>query len=141
MELAALSWAIGTLMMRLTITLPTEGPGRVDDAADQRLPVGAGAGGRADTQLSVQPRHVGQPGVRCVHQLRLCQIIWFGLAQSLPPATSAMSVMAIGADRHTQCHHRGGRGATGKFVAVVLVMSAIHSRAAARTPEAVGLTA
>ena len=127
MELAALSWAIGTLMMRrLTITLPTEALAVwmmlltsvclwVLALVTEPVP-----------SFQFSPAMWGSLVYGVFINYGFAQIIWFGLARNLPPATSAMSVMAIpligtlsativvGEVPHWQ-----------DYVAVVLVMSAI----------------
>lgn len=127
MELAALSWAIGTLMMRrLTITLPTEALAVwmmlltsvclwVLTLVAEPIP-----------SFQFSPAMWGSLVYGVFINYGFAQIIWFGLARNLPPATSAMSVMAIpligtlsativvGEVPHWQ-----------DYVAVVLVMSAI----------------
>ena len=127
MELAALSWALGTLLMRrATLTLPTEALVVwmmlltcacvwVLAFAFEPIP-----------QLQFTPVMWVCLLYGVLINYGVAQIIWFGLARNLPPATSAMSVMAIpligtlsatvivGEWPHWQDH-----------VAVVLVMVAI----------------
>ncbi|HRK37921.1 MAG TPA: DMT family transporter [Burkholderiaceae bacterium] len=96
MEMAAISWALGTLMMRrAVITLPTEalvvwmmlltcGCVWVLAFVFEPLP---------NLQFSAVMWVSLLYGV--LINYGFAQIIWFGLARNLPPATSAMSVMAI----------------------------------------------
>ncbi len=96
MELAALSWAIGTLMMRrATLTLPMEALTVwmmllsslclwVIAAVVEPWPVWRFSGVMWATMVYAVLINYG-----------FAQIIWFGLARHLPPATSAMSVMAV----------------------------------------------
>lgn len=127
MELAALSWAIGTLMMRrLTITLPTEALAvwmmLLTSVCLWLLALVA----EPVPSFQFSPAMWGSLVYGVFINYGFAQIIWFGLARNLPPATSAMSVMAIpligtlsativvGEVPHWQ-----------DYVAVVLVMSAI----------------
>jgi len=127
MELAALSWAIGTLMMRrLTITLPTEALAvwmmLLTSVCLWVLALVA----EPVPSFQFSPTMWGSLVYGVFINYGFAQIIWFGLARNLPPATSAMSVMAIpligtlsativvGEVPHWQ-----------DYVAVVLVMSAI----------------
>lgn len=127
MELAALSWAIGTLMMRrLTITLPTEALAvwmlLLSSVCLWVLALVA----EPVPAFRFSPAMWGSLVYGVFINYGFAQIIWFGLARNLPPATSAMSVMAIpligtlsativvGEVPHWQ-----------DWVAVVLVMSAI----------------
>ena len=127
MELAALSWAIGTLMMRrLTITLPTEALAvwmmLLTSVCLWLLALVA----EPVPSFQFSPAMWGSLVYGVFINYGFAQIIWFGLARNLPPATSAMSVMAIpligtlsvtiveGEVPHWQV-----------YVAVVLVMSAI----------------
>lgn len=127
MELAALSWAIGTLMMRrLTITLPTEALAvwmmLLTSVCLWVLALVA----EPAPSFQFSPAMWGSLVYGVFINYGFAQIIWFGLARNLPPATSAMSVMAIpligtlsativvGEVPHWQ-----------DYVAVVLVMSAI----------------
>ena len=127
MGLAALSWAIGTLMMRrLTITLPTEALAvwmmLLTSVCLWVLALVA----EPVPSFQFSPAMWGSLVYGVFINYGFAQIIWFGLARNLPPATSAMSVMAIpligtlsativvGEVPHWQ-----------DYVAVVLVMSAI----------------
>ena len=127
MELAALSWAVGTLMMRrMPITLPTEALAvwmmLLTSACLWVLALVA----EPLPRFAFGPAMWGSLVYGVLINYGFAQIIWFGLARNLPPATSAMSVMAIpligalsatvivGEVPHWQ-----------DWVAVLLVMSAI----------------
>lgn len=127
MELAALSWAVGTLMMRrMPITLPTEALSvwmmLLTSACLWVLALVA----EPLPSFAFGPAMWGSLVYGVLINYGFAQIIWFGLARNLPPATSTMSVMAIpligalsatvivGEVPHWQ-----------DWVAVVLVMSAI----------------
>ncbi|MBA4254708.1 MAG: EamA family transporter [Polaromonas sp.] len=127
MELAAVCWAIGTLMMRrLTITLPTEAL-----AVWMMLMASVCLWGLA---VAVEPLPTWEfspamwfsLGYGVLINYGFAQIIWFGLARDLPPATSAMSVMAIPLIGAFSATFIVGEWPHWQdYVAVVLVMSAI----------------
>ncbi len=96
MELAALSWAAGTLMMRRAhLTLPVE-------ALTVWMLILSSASLWVLAWLS-EPWPAWQFSApmwgsliyAAIINYGFAQIIWFGLARHLPPATSAMSIMAI----------------------------------------------
>ncbi len=127
MELAALSWAIGTLMMRrMHITLPTEALAVwmmllasvclwVLALLAEPLP-----------SFAFSPAMWGSLVYGVLINYGFAQIIWFSLARNLPPATSAMSVMAIPLIGTLSATVIVGEWPHWQdYVAVVLVMSAI----------------
>ncbi|MDP3133358.1 MAG: DMT family transporter [Burkholderiaceae bacterium] len=127
MELAALSWAIGTLMMRrLSITLPTEAL-----AVWMMLMASACLWVLAVVVEPVPSFQFSGPmwaslAYGVLINYGFAQIIWFGLARNLPPATSAMSVMAIPLIGAFSATFIVGEWPHWQdYVAVVLVMSAI----------------
>ncbi len=96
MESAALCWALGTLMMRrVQLSLPVE--------ALTVWMMALSAAALWAMALALEPwpafRFSGAMWASLVYGVVInygfAQIIWFGLARHLPPATSAMSVMAI----------------------------------------------
>lgn len=96
MEGAALSWALGTLMMRrATLTLPVE--------ALTVWMMGLGSLALWGIAFTFEPWpvwHFSLPmwlslAYGILINYGFAQIIWFGLARHLPPATSAMSIMAV----------------------------------------------
>ena len=96
MELAAISWAIGTILMRrTTATLPMEAL-----TVWMLLLASVCLWGMAFA-LEPLPRWDfsiplwGSLLYGIFINYGFAQIIWFGMARQLPPATSAMSVMAI----------------------------------------------
>ena len=96
----------------------------MDDAADQRLPVALVAEPIPSLQFS--PAMWGSLVYGVFINYGFAQIIWFGLARNLPPATSAMSVMAIPLIGTLSATIVGGEVPHWQdYVAVVLVMSAI----------------
>lgn len=127
MELAALSWAVGTLMMRRThITLPTEA------LAVWMMLLASGCLWVLALAVEPWPNFAFGPAMwgSLVYGVLInygfAQIIWFSLARNLPPATSAMSVMAIPLIGTLSATFIVGEWPHWQdYVAVVLVMSAI----------------
>jgi drug/metabolite transporter (DMT)-like permease len=96
MQLAALSWALGTLMMRrTTLTLPTE-------ALTTWMMLGSAAGFWFVAAL-LEPWPSWQFSAPMWASLLwgaainygIAQVIWFGMARSLPPAASTFAIMAV----------------------------------------------
>jgi drug/metabolite transporter (DMT)-like permease len=93
---AAVSWAIGTLMMRRTRhTLPVE-------ALTVWMMIGSAACIWVIAALTeplptlrFTPAMWASLAYGVLINYGFAQIIWFGLARNLPPATSAMSIMAV----------------------------------------------
>ncbi len=93
---AAVSWAIGTLMMRrMKHTLPVE-------ALTVWMMIGSAACIWVIAALTeplptmrFTPLMWASLAYGVLINYGFAQIIWFGLARNLPPATSAMSVMAV----------------------------------------------
>jgi len=124
---AAISWAIGTLMMRRTsLTLPIE--------ALTVWMMGLTAAALWVLALVFEPwptshfspRMWGLLAYGVFFNYGFAQIIWFSLARHLPPATSAMSVMMVplvGTASATVIAGEWPRWTDG--VAVVCVMAAI----------------
>ncbi|GAB4087905.1 DMT family transporter [Hydrogenophaga soli] len=96
MELAALTWALGTqLMRRSPLTLPTEAL-----VVWMMLLTGACVWVLAGVfepwpRFQFSPAMWGSLVFGVFINYGVAQIIWFSLARKLPPATSAMSIMAI----------------------------------------------
>lgn len=97
MQLAAFSWAAGTLMMRRTkTTLPTEA------VTVWMMLMGAVFFWCAAPLLEATPRPAlfsaglwASLAYGVVLNYGYAQVIWFGMARNLPPAASAFSVMAV----------------------------------------------
>ena len=127
MELAALSWALGTLMMRrAVIKLPTEA------LVVWMMLLTCGCVWALAVVFEPVPSFQFSPGMwgsllyGVLINYGFAQIIWFGLARNLPPATSAMSVMAIPLIGTLSATFIVGEVPHWQdFVAVALVMSAI----------------
>ena len=96
MELAALSWATGTLMMRRAhLTLPVEALTvwmMILSSASLWLIAWSSEPWPAWQFSSLM---WGSLAYGSLLNYGFAQIIWFGLARHLPPATSAMSIMAV----------------------------------------------
>jgi drug/metabolite transporter (DMT)-like permease len=124
---AAISWAIGTLMMRrATLTLPMEA------LTVWMMALTAGAlwlmalAFEPWPTWNFSPRMWGLLAYGVFMNYGFAQIIWFSMARHLPPATSAMSVMMvplIGTASATVIAGEWPRWEDG--VAVVCVMAAI----------------
>ena len=96
MELAAISWALGTLMMRRAqLTLPVEAltVWMMGTSAAALWVLAALLEPWPNWQFS--PVMWGALAFGVFVNYGLAQIIWFGLARHLPASTSAMSIMAI----------------------------------------------
>lgn len=97
MQLAAIGWASGTLLMRRTATpLPTEA------VTVWMMLMGAAVFWMAAplTEPLPQPQHFS-PGMwwalayGVFINFGAAQVVWFGMARTLPPAASAFSIMAV----------------------------------------------
>ena len=96
MEMGALLWAVGTLLMRRTrFTLP------VQALTVWMMVLAAGClwviayVGEPVPAFRFSPIMWGCLAYGVFINYGFAQIIWFGLARDLPPATSAMSIMAV----------------------------------------------
>ena len=97
MQVAALSWALGTLMMRRTKTpLPTEA------VTVWMMLMGAAVFWLLAPLFEPLPRpqHFSSGmwwamAWGALMNFGVAQVIWFGLARNLPPAASAFSIMAV----------------------------------------------
>ena len=96
MELGALSWAIGTLWMRrISFTMPVQSltVWMMLISSPMILLVGVSTESWPTWELS--PLAWGSLAYAVLINYGFAQIIWFGMARDLPPATSAMSIMAV----------------------------------------------
>ncbi len=96
MELGALSWAVGTLWMRrISFTMPVQSltVWMMLLSSPMILLIAAGTETWPTWQLS--PLAWGSLVYAVVINYGFAQILWFGMARDLPPATSAMSIMAV----------------------------------------------
>ena len=127
MELAALSWAIGTLMMRrMHITLPTEALAVWMMLLASVCLWALALLAEPLPSFAFSPAMWGSLVYGLLINYGFAQIIWFSLARNLPPATSAMSVMAIPLIGTLSATVIVGEWPHWQdYVAVVLVMSAI----------------
>jgi drug/metabolite transporter (DMT)-like permease len=127
MELAALSWAVGTLMMRrMTVTLPTEALAVWMMLLASVCLWALALVAEPLPSFAFSPAMWGSLVYGVLVNYGFAQIIWFSLARNLPPATSAMSVMAIPLIGTLSATVIVGEWPHWQdYVAVVLVMSAI----------------
>lgn len=96
MELAALSWALGTLMMRrahltLSMAAVTVGMMALSSAALWVLALVL----EPFPSLDFSAVQWASLAYGVFINYGFAQIIWFGMARNLPPATSAISIMAV----------------------------------------------
>ncbi|WP_180683962.1 DMT family transporter [Tepidicella baoligensis] len=124
---AAMSWAIGTLMMRrATLTLPVEALTVWMMALTSIVLWAMAFTFEPWPQWNFSLRMWGLLAYGVFMNYGIAQIIWFSLARHLPPATSAMSVMMVplvGTASATVIAGEWPRWQDG--VAVVCVMAAI----------------
>ena len=96
MELGALSWAIGTLWMRrISFTLPVQSLTVWMMLMSSPLILLVAAGTETWPAWELSPLAWGSLAYAVLINYGFAQIIWFGMARDLPPATSAMSIMAV----------------------------------------------
>ena len=96
MEIAAVLWAIGTLMMRRAIlTLPVEALTVWMMALAAACLWLLAATMEPVPTFHLTPETWASLAYGALINYGFAQIIWFGLVRGLPPATSAMSLMAV----------------------------------------------
>ena len=96
MELGALSWAIGTLWMRrISFTMPVQSLTVWMMLISSPLILWVAAGTETWPTWELSPLAWGSLAYAVLINYGFAQIIWFGMARDLPPATSAMSIMAV----------------------------------------------
>ena len=96
MELGALSWAIGTLWMRrISFTMPVQSLTVWMMLISSPLILLVAAGTETWPTWELSPLAWGSLAYAVLINYGFAQIIWFGMARDLPPATSAMSIMAV----------------------------------------------
>ena len=96
MELGALSWAIGTLWMRrISFTMPVQSLTVWMMLISSPLILLVAAGTETWPTWALSPLAWGSLAYAVLINYGFAQIIWFGMARDLPPATSAMSIMAV----------------------------------------------
>ena len=96
MELGALSWAIGTLWMRrISFTMPVQSLTVWMMLISSPMILLVGASTETWTTWELSPLAWGSLAYAVLINYGFAQIIWFGMARDLPPATSAMSIMAV----------------------------------------------
>ena len=96
MEVGALSWAIGTLWMRrISFTMPVQSLTVWMMLISSPLILLVAAGTETWPTWELSPLAWGSLAYAVLINYGFAQIIWFGMARDLPPATSAMSIMAV----------------------------------------------
>jgi drug/metabolite transporter (DMT)-like permease len=96
MELGALSWAIGTLWMRrISFTMPVQSLTVWMMLISSPMILLVGASTETWPTWELSPLAWGSLVYAVLINYGFAQIIWFGMARDLPPATSAMSIMAV----------------------------------------------
>ena len=96
MELGALSWAVGTLWMRrISFTMPVQSLTVWMMLISSPLILLVAAGTETWPTWELSPLAWGSLAYAVLINYGFAQIIWFGMARDLPPATSAMSIMAV----------------------------------------------
>lgn len=95
-ELGALSWAVGTLWMRrISFTMPVQSLTVWMMLISSPLILLVGASTETWPTWELSPLAWGSLAYAVLINYGFAQIIWFGMARDLPPATSAMSIMAV----------------------------------------------
>ena len=96
MELGALCWAVGTLWMRrISFTMPVQSLTVWMMLISSPLILWVAAGTETWPIWELSPLAWGSLAYAVLINYGFAQIIWFGMARDLPPATSAMSIMAV----------------------------------------------
>jgi drug/metabolite transporter (DMT)-like permease len=96
MELGAISWAIGTLWMRrISFTLPVQSLTVWMMLLSSPVILLLASATETWPTWNISPMAWGSLVYAVFVNYGFAQIIWFGMARDLPPATSAMSIMAV----------------------------------------------
>jgi drug/metabolite transporter (DMT)-like permease len=99
MEIAAISWAIGTLMIRRTQLALSAYTVTIWMMVMTSVALWVIASLAEPWPFNPMPNYTwqfwGSVAYGIFINYGIAQLIWFGLAKNLPPATSAMSVMAV----------------------------------------------
>jgi drug/metabolite transporter (DMT)-like permease len=96
MELGAISWAIGTLWMRrISFTLPVQSLTVWMMLLSSPVILLLASATETWPTWDISPMAWGSLVYAVFVNYGFAQIIWFGMARDLPPATSAMSIMAV----------------------------------------------
>jgi drug/metabolite transporter (DMT)-like permease len=96
MELGALCWAVGTLWMRrISFTMPVQSLTVWMMLISSPMILLVGASTETWPTWELSPLAWGSLAYAVLINYGFAQIIWFGMARDLPPATSAMSIMAV----------------------------------------------
>ena len=96
MELGAISWAIGTLWMRrISFTMPVQSLTVWMMLLSSPVILLLASATETWPTWDISPMAWGSLVYAVFVNYGFAQIIWFGMARDLPPATSAMSIMAV----------------------------------------------
>jgi drug/metabolite transporter (DMT)-like permease len=96
MELGAISWAIGTLWMRrIPFTMPVQSLTVWMMFLSSPVILLLASATETWPTWQITPLAWGSLFYAVFVNYGFAQIIWFGMARDLPPATSAMSIMAV----------------------------------------------
>ena len=96
MELGAISWAIGTLWMRrISFTMPVQSLTVWMMLLSSPVILLLASATETWPTWDISPIAWGSLVYAVFVNYGFAQIIWFGMARDLPPATSAMSIMAV----------------------------------------------
>ena len=96
MELGAISWAVGTLWMRrIHLTLPVQSLTVWMMLLSSPIILLIGVFTEPLPSMHISPMAWTSLIYAIFVNYGFAQIIWFGIARDLPPATSAMSIMAV----------------------------------------------
>jgi drug/metabolite transporter (DMT)-like permease len=96
MELGAISWAIGTLWMRrINFTMPVQSLTVWMMLLSSPVILMLASATETWPTWDISPMAWGSLVYAVFVNYGFAQIIWFGMARDLPPATSAMSIMAV----------------------------------------------
>ena len=96
MELGALSWAVGTLWMRrISFTMPVQSLTVWMMLISSPLILLVAASTETWPTWELSTLAWGSLAYAVLINYGFAQILWFGMARELPPATSAMSIMAV----------------------------------------------
>ncbi len=96
MELGAISWAVGTLWMRrISFTMPVQSLTVWMMLLSSPVILLLASATETWPTWDISPMAWGSLVYAVFVNYGFAQIIWFGMARDLPPATSAMSIMAV----------------------------------------------
>ena len=96
MEIGSVSWAVGTLWMRrIRFTMPVQSLSMWMMLISSPLIILLAVTTESWPSWDIAPKAWGALCYAVFVNYGFSQLIWFGFARNLPPATSAMSIMAV----------------------------------------------